>query len=189
MIDFKQQVAEVLSKEIDALELEEIKKLIEIPPKSEMGDYSFPCFRLAKTYKKAPVKIADDIVEAIDKELFEKVENLNGYINFFLDKKAVMKAVTEEVEEKKDRFGGSNLGAGKKIIVEYSSPNIAKPFHIGHIRSTVIGNSIYKLYDFLGYDTIRINHLGDYGTQFGIGSGATKKKSVRHRSRPCWGCT
>ncbi len=167
MIDFKQQVAEVLSNEIDALSTDEIRKLIEIPPKSEMGDYSFPCFRLAKTYKKAPVKIADDIVEAIDKELFEKVENLNGYINFFLDKKAVMKAVTGEVEEKKDRFGGSDMGAGKKIIVEYSSPNIAKPFHIGHIRSTVIGNSIYKLYDFLGYDTIRINHLGDYGTQFG----------------------
>lgn len=167
MIDFKQQVAEVLSREIDVLEPEEIRSLIEIPPKSEMGDYSFPCFRLAKAYKKAPVKIADDIVEAIDKELFEKVENLNGYINFFLDKKAVVKAVTEEVEEKKDRFGGSDLGAGKKIIVEYSSPNIAKPFHIGHIRSTVIGNSIYKLYDFLGYDTIRINHLGDYGTQFG----------------------
>lgn len=167
MIDFKEQVAQVLAKEIDALEQAEIKNLIEIPPKSEMGDYSFPCFRLAKTYKKAPVKIADDIVAAIDKELFEKVENLNGYINFFLDKKNVVKAVAEEVEEKKDRFGGSDLGNGKKVIVEYSSPNIAKPFHIGHIRSTVIGNSIYKIYDFLGYDTIRINHLGDYGTQFG----------------------
>ena len=167
MIDFKEQVAQVLAKEIDALEQAEIKNLIEIPPKSEMGDYSFPCFRLAKTYKKAPVKIADDIVAAIDKELFEKVENLNGYINFFLDKKNVVKAVAEEGEEKKDRFGGSDLGNGKKVIVEYSSPNIAKPFHIGHIRSTVIGNSIYKIYDFLGYDTIRINHLGDYGTQFG----------------------
>ncbi len=168
MTDFKEKVAMALGQFTEGIELDELKKLIEIPPNSEMGDFAFPCFRLAKTMRKAPNLIAEEIAsKASGLDGFEKIENKGGYVNFFLDKQAVMKASLEEVIEKGSSFGGSDIGAGKKVIVEYSSPNIAKPFHIGHIRSTVIGNSIYKIYDFLGYDTIRINHLGDYGTQFG----------------------
>lgn len=168
MTDFKQQVAEALMENTEGLELNEIKGMIEIPPNSEMGDFAFPCFKLAKTMRKAPNLIAEGIAGALSQtDAFEKVENKGGYVNFFLDKKAVVRSTLTEVREKADKYGGSDIGAGKRVIVEYSSPNIAKPFHIGHIRSTVIGNSIYKIYDFLGYETIRINHLGDYGTQFG----------------------
>ncbi len=168
MIDFKQQVAEAIKNNTEGLEISDIKAMIEIPPNSDMGDFAFPCFKLAKTMRKAPNLIAEGIAAALtDSQIFEKVENKGGYVNFFLDKKAVTKATLDEVVDKANGYGGSDVGAGKKVIVEYSSPNIAKPFHIGHIRSTVIGNSIYKIYDFLGYDTVRINHLGDYGTQFG----------------------
>ena len=168
MIDFKQQVAEALEKNTEGLEAAEIAAMVEIPPNSEMGDFAFPCFKLAKTMRKAPNLIAEEIAGKLSEdEIFENVENKGGYVNFFLDRKAVLKSTLTEVEEKGNRYGGSDKGAGKKVIVEYSSPNIAKPFHIGHIRSTVIGNAIYKIYDFLGYDTVRINHLGDYGTQFG----------------------
>lgn len=173
MIDFKQNVAGALAntpamKESAALSVDEILGMLEIPPNSEMGDFAFPCFRLAKAMRKAPNLIAEQIAGEIGGgEPFEKVENKGGYVNFFIDKKAMAKSVLAEVEDRGERFGGSEKGNGKKVIVEYSSPNIAKPFHIGHIRSTVIGNSLYKIYDFLGYDTIRINHLGDYGTQFG----------------------
>lgn len=168
MIDFKQQVAEAIKNNTEGLEISDIKAMIEIPPNSEMGDFAFPCFKLAKTMRKAPNLIAEGIAASMtDLPIFEKVENKGGYVNFFLDKKALTKATLDEVIDKADGYGGSDIGKGKKVIVEYSSPNIAKPFHIGHIRSTVIGNSIYKIYDFLGYDTVRINHLGDYGTQFG----------------------
>ncbi|MDO4481427.1 MAG: arginine--tRNA ligase [Bacillota bacterium] len=168
MTDFKQQVAEALKEKTEGLELNEITGMIEIPPNSEMGDFAFPCFKLAKTMRKAPNLIAEGIAgELSEAETFEKVENKGGYVNFFLNKKAVVQSTLEEVMDKGAKYGGSSVGAGKKVIVEYSSPNIAKPFHIGHIRSTVIGNAIYKIYDFLGYETIRINHLGDYGTQFG----------------------
>ena len=168
MIDFKQQVAEAIKNNTEGLEISDIKAMIEIPPNSDMGDFAFPCFKLAKTMRKAPNLIAEGIASSMaDSPIFEKVENKGGYVNFFLDKKALTKATLDEVIDKADGYGGSDIGKGKKVIVEYSSPNIAKPFHIGHIRSTVIGNSIYKIYDFLGYDTVRINHLGDYGTQFG----------------------
>ncbi|QXM06333.1 arginine--tRNA ligase [Crassaminicella indica] len=168
MIDFKREIANILSEKIEELTVEEILEMMEIPPNSQMGDYAFPCFKLAKIFRKAPNMIAEQIVESIgENPLFEKVENAQAYVNFFIDKATFAKSVVEEVLEKKDAFGSSNLGEGKKVIVEFSSPNIAKPFHIGHIRSTVIGNAIYKLYDFLGYDTVTINHLGDYGTQFG----------------------
>lgn len=168
MTDFKQQVAEALKEKTEGLELNEIMGMIEIPPNSEMGDFAFPCFKLAKTMRKAPNLIAEGIAgDLSEAEAFEKIENKGGYVNFFLNKKAVVQATLAEVMAKGAKYGGSSAGAGKKVIVEYSSPNIAKPFHIGHIRSTVIGNAIYKIYDFLGYETIRINHLGDYGTQFG----------------------
>ncbi|QEK12478.1 arginine--tRNA ligase [Crassaminicella thermophila] len=168
MIDFKREIAKILSQRIEELTKDEIIEMIEIPPNSQMGDFAFPCFKLAKIFRKAPNMIAQEIAEDIkENDLFEKVENVAAYVNFFIDKVTFAKSVIGEVLTKKDTFGSSNIGEGKKVIVEFSSPNIAKPFHIGHIRSTVIGNSIYKLYDFLGYDTITINHLGDYGTQFG----------------------
>lgn len=168
MTDFKEKVGTALGQTVEGLEASEITQMIEIPPNSEMGDFAFPCFRLAKVMRKAPNLIAEEIAGKLaDLEGFERVENKGGYVNFFLDKKAVVKATLEDVIDRGQAYGGSDKGAGKKVIVEYSSPNIAKPFHIGHIRSTVIGNSIYKIYKALGYDTIRINHLGDYGTQFG----------------------
>ncbi|MBF8984547.1 arginine--tRNA ligase [Lutibacter sp. B2] len=168
MINFKAEVVQILSSKMEELTIDEIMEMIEMPPDRQMGDYAFPCFKLAKLFRKAPNMIAKDIVDAIgENTLFSKVENKAAYVNFFVDSAAFAKAVMEEVLEQKDAYGSSTIGEGKKVIVEYSSPNIAKPFHIGHIRSTVIGNSIKKIYDFLGYDTVSINHLGDYGTQFG----------------------
>ncbi|WP_246579249.1 arginine--tRNA ligase [Alkaliphilus flagellatus] len=168
MIDFKKKLSEVLGKNIPELNEEEILTMIEIPPNSEMGDFAFPCFRLAKVFRKAPNVIANDIAQNLDKEEFIKsVEAAGGYLNFFIDKQYFIKAVIEEVLLKKETYGSSLMGNGKNVIVEFSSPNIAKPFHIGHIRTTVIGNSLYKIYKFLGFNTIAINHLGDYGTQFG----------------------
>ena len=168
MISYKEKIAEILAPHVDGLEKDEILDMLETPADSKMGDYAFPCFKLAKIFRKAPQMIAQTLAEAIGAEsVFEKVENVNAYVNMFLSREEMAQEVVSEVIEKGDDYGRSNMGQGKKVIVEYSSPNIAKPFHIGHIRSTVIGNSIYKIYDFLGYDTIRINHLGDYGTQFG----------------------
>lgn len=168
MIDYKEKIAEILTSAVEGMEPAELQNLIEIPADNKMGDYAFPCFKLAKVLRKAPPMIAKDIAEKIGREaIFDKVEPVNAYVNMFLSRDVYIKDTIGEIVEKGDDFGRSDIGAGKKVIVEYSSPNIAKPFHIGHIRSTVIGNSIYKIYDFLGYDTIRINHLGDYGTQFG----------------------
>ena len=168
MINYKLKIAEILAEAVEGLTAEEIVKMIEIPTDSKMGDYAFPCFRLAKLLRKAPPMIAKDIAEKISgNEIFAKAENVNAYVNMFVSREAFLQNVVTDAVEKGDDFGKSTIGDNRKVIVEYSSPNIAKPFHIGHIRSTVIGNSIYKIYDFLGYDTVRINHLGDYGTQFG----------------------
>ena len=168
MVNFKEEIAKLIAAEVTDLELSEIQGMIEVPQDSKMGDYAFPCFKLAKVMRKAPPLIAKNIAEKIaDNEIFEKVEQVNAYVNMFISKEEFVKDVVEDVLEKGDGFGRSGIGGGKTVIVEYSSPNIAKPFHIGHIRSTVIGNSIYKIYDALGYNVIRINHLGDYGTQFG----------------------
>ena len=168
MINYREKIADILAPHIEGLERDEILPMIEVPADSSKGDYAFPCFKLAKIMRKAPPMIAKGIAEAIEGEkMFRKVESVNAYVNMFVSKAEFADNVVKEVIEKDEDFGRSDIGAGRTVIVEYSSPNIAKPFHIGHIRSTVIGNSIYKIYDFLGYDTIRINHLGDYGTQFG----------------------
>ena len=168
MISYREKIADILAPQIEGLEKDEIMSMIETPADIKMGDYAFPCFKLAKLLRKAPPVIAKSIAEAIgDDPMFEKVESVNAYVNMFVSKEDFAREVVSEAVEKGDDYGRSSIGGGKKVIVEYSSPNIAKPFHIGHIRSTVIGNSIYKIYDFLGYDTMRINHLGDYGTQFG----------------------
>ena len=168
MTDQKKEIAALLSDMIEGLTAEDIESMIEIPPESTMGDYAFPCFKLAKTMRKAPNLIAGELAEKLAaNQLFSEVKNVNAYVNFFMDRAEVASLVVSEVLARKEKYGSSDLGSGKKVIVEYSSPNIAKPFHIGHIRTTVIGNAIYKIYDYLGYETIRINHLGDYGTQFG----------------------
>lgn len=168
MIDYRERIAELIAPHAEGMDKSEIMEILETPSDSGKGDYAFPCFKLAKTMRKAPPLIATSIAGAVgESDLFEKVENVNAYVNMFLSKEKMAEEVVTEVVKKGGDYGRSDLGGGRKVIVEYSSPNIAKPFHIGHIRSTVIGNSIYKIYDFLGYDTMRINHLGDYGTQFG----------------------
>ena len=168
MKEQKDKLAELLSGMIDGLETSDIRELIEIPPDSSMGDFAFPCFRLAKTMRKAPQMIAADLAEKLaGNEAFSKVENVNAYVNFFMNKAEVAGAAVDAVIKAGAAYGGSDQGNGKTVCIDYSSPNIAKPFHIGHIRSTVIGNSLYKIFDSLGYNVVRINHLGDYGTQFG----------------------
>lgn len=168
MIDFKKEIAEIIAKNLEGLTEDEIKSMIEIPQDQFMGDYAFPCFRLAKTMRKAPNLIAAELAEKLQGEqLFSEVSPVNAYVNMFVSREEMMKSTVSEVLEEKENFGRSDIGGNKKVIVEFSSPNIAKPFHIGHIRSTVIGNSLSKIYDALGYDVFKINHLGDYGTQFG----------------------
>ena len=168
MIDFKKEIAEIIAKNLEGLTEDEIKSMIEIPQDQSMGDYAFPCFRLAKTMRKAPNLIAAELAEKLQGEkIFSEVSPVNAYVNMFVSREEMMKSTISEVLEEKENFGRSDIGGNKKVIVEFSSPNIAKPFHIGHIRSTVIGNSLSKIYDALGYDVFKINHLGDYGTQFG----------------------
>ncbi len=168
MVDYKEKIAEILSGAVEGISLEEIKEMVEVPADKKMGDYAFPCFKLAKVLRKAPPMIASGIAKSIEgNELFSKVEQVNAYVNMFISREYFVESVLEAAVGEDENYGRSNIGGGKKVIVEFSSPNIAKPFHIGHIRSTVIGNSINKIYAFLGYDTVRINHLGDYGTQFG----------------------
>ena len=167
MINFKNIIAQKIAKEVE-LDAKEIEGFIEVPPNEEMGDYAFPCFKLAKVLKKAPPAIATELKEKITTdENIEKIEIVGGYLNFYINKKVLTKTVLEELDKKQENFGTYNSGDGKTVLVEFSSPNIAKPFHIGHLRTTIIGNSLYKIYKFMGYNSISINHLGDYGTQFG----------------------
>lgn len=167
MTDFKEIIAKQLEKMDLGLGFEEIYKLIEIPPQDNMGDYSFPCFSLAKTMRKNPALIAEDLAEKIDLEGFGKIENLNAYLNFYVDRKVFEEEILKEILEKKEKYGSSDKGSGKNIVIDFSSVNIAKPFHIGHIRSTVIGDALRNIHNFLGYNTIASNYIGDYGTQFG----------------------
>ncbi|WP_312701494.1 arginine--tRNA ligase [Sedimentibacter sp.] len=175
-MDFKERVAEIFTSIETDLSLEDALLLIETPPSPDMGDFAVPCFKFAKKYKKSPAVIAAELTEKIGNvEEFEKIESMGPYVNFFVDKKHYAEKILKAAFEEKDNFGSTNVGEGKTVIVEFSSPNIAKPFHIGHIRTTIIGNSIYKIYKYLGYNTITINHLGDYGTQFGMLISAYKK--------------
>ena len=168
MFDFKQEISNKISKIVNINE-EELKTYIEIPKDTKNGDYAFPFFRLAKSLKKSPQIIANEIKEKIevDEALIEKIDVAGGYLNFYINKTKLVEETLNELDAKKEKYGASNIGNGKNIIVEYSSPNIAKEFHIGHLRTTVIGAAFYNIYKYLGYNTIGINHLGDYGTQFG----------------------
>ena len=170
MLNFKQEIAKYIEKVVD-IEKNELEKYIEKPKDATNGDYAFPCFRLAKRLKKAPQIIAEDIKEKIESDIekskeIEKVEIAGGYLNFYINKNLITEEVLKEIS-KSDEYGKSDIGKGKNIVIDYSAPNIAKPFHIGHLRSTVIGGALYNIYKYLGYNTIGINHLGDYGTQFG----------------------
>ena len=165
-MDYKKKIAELINSKVD-LEVEKIEQLIEIPPKPEMGDYAFPCFQLSKVMRKAPNMIAEELKNQLNSEGFEKIENLGPYINFFVDKGEFSKNTIEKILKEKDDYGKSNIGEGKTVCVEYSSPNIAKPFHVGHLFTTAIGNALYKMFMAEGYNTVGINHLGDWGTQFG----------------------
>lgn len=166
MKKFKQIIAEQISKTIDINE-RELESYIETPKDSKNGDYAFPCFRLAKELRKAPPVIANEIKEKIETvEEIEKIEVAGGYLNFFINKSILAKEVLEEIS-KNEQYGKSEIGKEKNIVIDYSAPNIAKPFHIGHLRSTVIGGALYNIYKYLGYNVTGVNHLGDYGTQFG----------------------
>lgn len=175
-MDFKQKVVDIFLSIDNELTIDEAMQMIEIPPSQDMGDYAVPCFKFAKKYKKAPAMIASEFADKIGiVEEFQKIEAAGPYVNFFVDKIHFAEKILIQAYNEKESFGSTNVGNGKTVIVEFSSPNIAKPFHIGHIRSTLIGNSIYKIYTYMGYDTVAINHLGDYGTQFGMLISAYKK--------------
>lgn len=168
MINFKEQIAKQISK-ITNIEWEELANYLEIPPDTNLGDYAFPCFKLAKTLRKAPPVIAQEIKDNIEIQntAIEKIEVVGGYLNIFINKKMLVENVLKEIDAKKDKYGYSNIGEGKTAVIEYSSPNVAKPFHIGHLRTTVIGGALYKIYNAIGYNTVGINYLGDWGLQFG----------------------
>ena len=175
MLDIKKEISEQIAKTIENVEAKEIYTYIEVPKDTKNGDYSFPCFRLAKVLRKAPQEIANQIKEkleqneTINSELIEKVDIVGGYLNFYVSSKIFTKEVLEQISSN-ERFGveaEDEKNKEKNIVIDYSAPNIAKPFHIGHLRSTVIGAALYNIYKYLGYNVIGINHLGDYGTQFG----------------------
>ena len=167
MLNFKNIIASEISKNTK-IDLEEIISYIEIPPSKQMGNYAFPCFKLAKILKKSPTNIAEELKLKLkfNKTEIEEVKIEGGYLNFFVNKETLAKEVLTEFNNSKELYGAENK-KNKTILVEYSSPNIAKNFHIGHLRTTIIGSALYKIYKFLGYNAIGINHLGDYGTQFG----------------------
>ncbi len=162
----KNKIGELIFNNVEGLPLDDILELIEIPPKPDMGDFAFPCFRLAKTMKKAPQLIAEDIRSAIgDVPFLDDIKVAGAYINFYVNKETFVKSMIEPALE--ETFGSSSVGNGQTICIDYSSPNVAKNFHVGHLRTTIIGNSLYKIFSKLGYNVVRINHLGDWGTQFG----------------------
>ena len=165
-MDYKKHIAEKLAS--CGIDKEEIEAAIAVPPDNKMGDYALPCFKFAKVMRKSPVAIAEELKNmfATDDAISE-VEAVNGYLNFRVNRTALVKETLEKITEQGEAFGSSDMGNGKTICIDYSSVNIAKPFHIGHLSTTVIGGALYRIFKFLGYNTVGINHLGDYGTQFG----------------------
>ena len=165
-MDYKRYISEKLK--IEGMSADEIYGLIALPPTSDMGDYALPCFKLAKILRKSPVAIAETLKEnfPID-EVISEVSAVNGYLNFKVDKTSLTRQVLDRIFSEGDAYGASDEGKGKTICIDYSSINIAKPFHIGHLSTTVLGGALYRIFNFLGYKAVGINHLGDYGTQFG----------------------
>ena len=165
-MDYKQHIAKKLV--IDGVSEAEIYSAIALPPNSDMGDYALPCFKFAKVLRKSPVAIAEELKNVyVCDETISEVSAVNGYLNFKVNKTGLADATLKEVLDAGENYGSSKIGKGKTICIDYSSVNIAKPFHIGHLSTTVIGGALYKIFGFLGYKVVGINHLGDYGTQFG----------------------
>lgn len=167
-MDYKQVLAKEIAKSLDGvLSTESVMELIEKPKFETQGDLAFPCFALAKIEKQAPNKIAEKLAAKLSNPLFEKVFNEGPYVNCFLNKSLVSKQILHKVLSERTDYGQSDIGQGRNITIDFSSPNIAKPFSMGHLRSTVIGNSLSKIVEKVGYKAVKINHLGDWGTQFG----------------------
>ncbi len=169
-MDYKHEIGLLIENAMEAAfgqKVEGCENFLETPPKPELGDFAFPCFRLAKALRMGPPQIAAKLAGELHADFVEKCEQNGGYLNFFLKKDEFAREMVEKVLAMGDKFGSSDLGSGKTVCLDYSSINIAKPFHIGHLLTTVIGNSLCRIYKFLGYDTVSINHLGDWGTQFG----------------------
>lgn len=165
-MDYKLHIAQKLK--IEGVSSDEIYQALSLPPNSEMGDYALPCFKFAKVLRMSPVVIAEKLAASFETdEIVSNVSSINGYVNFKVNKTSLAAGVIGKILDEGEKYGSSDIGAGKTICIDYSSVNIAKPFHIGHLSTTVIGGSLYKIFKFLGYDVVGINHLGDYGTQFG----------------------
>lgn len=168
MVDYKQTVARHIAAAAEGLEADQLMEMLEYPPNPEMGDLSLPCFKLSKTLRKPPQAIADELKGKLPQHSdIARVEAVSGYLNIFLNKERFAGALINEILTSGDRYGAADLGRGRTIVIDFSSPNIAKPFHVGHLRSTMIGNSLYRIFSFLGYRCVGVNHLGDWGTQFG----------------------
>jgi len=165
-MDYKEYIAKKLN--IDGVSVDEIKSLISVPPTNDMGDYALPCFKFAKILRTSPVAIAENLKnQFIVDDVISSVSAVNGYLNFTINRTGFGKSLLEKILSEGDNYGSDTIGNGKTICIDYSSINIAKPFHIGHLSTTVIGSSLCKILRFLGYKVVGINHLGDYGTQFG----------------------
>ena len=165
-MDYKKYISEKLK--IEGVTSAEIYELIALPPNSEMGDYAIPCFKFAKIFRKSPALIAEQLKETCPADdVIAEVSAVNGYLNFKIDKASLTRQVLDKILEEKDAYGSSEEGKGKTVCIDYSSINTAKPFHIGHLSTTVLGGALYRILNFLGYKAVGINHLGDYGTQFG----------------------
>lgn len=168
MYDAKLEVSKLLAPHVTGLETQEIYNMLEVPPNPEMGDIAMPCFRLSKVLRKSPVQIAEELAAAVqENEHIERIECVSGYLNVFLNRSHFIQKTLSHILETGKGYGSSDMGKGKTIVIDYSSPNIAKPFHVGHLRSTSIGNSLYRIFEFMGYRCVGINYLGDWGTQFG----------------------
>ncbi|HNZ40939.1 MAG TPA: arginine--tRNA ligase [Clostridia bacterium] len=179
MKDIKTKIAKKLAGSIEQLSWTEIMDNLEYPPEPHMGDLALPCFKLSRVMRKSPMAIADSLVDSLDIDVVERCESKSGYLNIFIKKEYLVNNVLKTIVEKKEETGKSNEYAGKTVCLDYSAPNIAKPFHIGHLRSTVIGHAIRRLHEFRGYRCVGINHLGDWGTQFGKLIVAYKKWSSK----------
>ncbi len=165
-MDYRAYIAERLH--VEGCDAEEIRKTIVVPPDTTLGDFALPCFKFAKIMRKPPVKIAEELASGYETDgVISSVSAVNGYLNFKINKKGLAADVLERIEKEQNRYGSSDMGRGKTICIDYSSVNIAKPFHIGHLSTTVLGGALYRIFNFLGYRAVGINHLGDYGTQFG----------------------
>jgi len=167
MVNIKYELAGKIEAHVPEMDADGIAGWLEVPPNRELGDLSLPCFRLSKRLRKPPQQIADELKEKLRDELIERIDSVSGYLNITLNQSVLASRLIPAIIQQGEQYGAQDLGRGRTVVFDYSSPNIAKPFHIAHLRSTVIGNALVQIFNFLGYRTVGINHLGDWGTQFG----------------------